>query len=373
MKKILLFVILLAGFTVGGWQNAAYAQPRATTAQSSDAEMYEFKEGQKAYNNGDYAKAMEWHTKAAGKGNGSSMYMVGVMYVNGYGVPQDWPKAGEWFLRAIEKGNSNAMYTLGTMYANNKHYTEAAKCYRMAADKGDADAMYKLGNLYFFGDGVPKDYAKTLEWFRKSADKGNAEAMHGVGLLYYRGQGVAENNAEALKWFQKAADKGVVDGIVYVGYMYGEGMGVARDYAKAADYYNRAAQRSSGDAAKNYADKAAEYRQKAIPARPVSSALAGTKWAHYYSDPEIYYSSEVGFAFFADGRVKIYDAESALLGGATSTGSGTYSFNGKTGEIEWDGKSFTISKNSDGTLTVKKLWGRDWKLKKVSSFKIIEE
>lgn len=269
MKKV--FLILAAVIFGFGLQQA--------NAQTADTEMYEYKEGQKAYNNNDYAKAIEWWTKAAEKGDDGSMYSVGVMHVNGYGVPQDWQKAAEWFLMAIEKGNSDAMFTLGSMFAANKRYSEAMQYYLMAAEKGDVNAMNKIGNLYYQGNGVSQDYAKALEWFKKAADKGDADGMHSVGYMYFNGYGVAANYAEGAKWFQKAADKGKVSSLAYMGYIYGEGKGVAKDNLKAAEYYTQAAVRSSGENAEEYGKAANEYMQKATGDIPDYVTINGVKWA----------------------------------------------------------------------------------------------
>ena len=68
----------------------------------------EYAEGEKAYNDKDYAKAYEWWKKAADKGHVNAMYWLGSLYKNGQGVTRDYAKAREWFAKAADKGNEDA-------------------------------------------------------------------------------------------------------------------------------------------------------------------------------------------------------------------------------------------------------------------------
>lgn len=50
----------------------------------------------------DVMKAIEWWQKAADLGNANAIYNLGVMYINGHGVPRDPNRAIELFSRAKE-------------------------------------------------------------------------------------------------------------------------------------------------------------------------------------------------------------------------------------------------------------------------------
>jgi uncharacterized protein len=84
--------------------------------------------------------------KDAAQGNAGSQVILGGMYANGKGVPQDEAKAVEWWQKAAAQGNAGAQFYLGVMYAN--------------------------------GKGVPQDAAKAVEWWEKAAAQGNANAQH---------------------------------------------------------------------------------------------------------------------------------------------------------------------------------------------------
>ena len=160
----------------------------------------------------DYAKAIEWYTKAADSGNTTAMYNIGYMYMYGEGVEQDGTKAIEWYTKAADLGDSDAMYNLGYMYYTGEGVEQdgekAVEWFTKAADLGNADAMYNLGYMYEAGEGVEQDSTKAVEWYTKVADLGDSDAMASLGAMYYTGEGVEQDDAKAIEWFTKAADLG---------------------------------------------------------------------------------------------------------------------------------------------------------------------
>ena len=219
--------------------------------------------------------------------------MLGFMYANGRGVPEDDAEAVKWYRKAAEQGHAEAQYQLGTMYNDLwndlwsalRDDAEAVKWYRMAAEQGHAEAQFRLGFMYDLGWGVPKDNAEAVKWYRKAAEQGHAEAQHSLGGMYDLGvQGVPEDDAEAAKWYRKAAEQGDASarrrlwGLIYeadsrgdyetahelvrplaeqgdalaqysLGEMYDLGEGVPEDDAEAAKWYRKAAEQ--GDAGRS--------------------------------------------------------------------------------------------------------------------------
>ncbi len=112
-----LIVALCAGFTLGltapGWAG--------------------LDEGEGAYNRGDYATALREWRPLAEQGDASAQSFLGIMYVEGLGVPEDYAKAVGWWRKAAEQGYAKAQYTLGVMYGK--------------------------------GQGVPQDYVLAHMWF----------------------------------------------------------------------------------------------------------------------------------------------------------------------------------------------------------------
>ncbi|KAF9418013.1 hypothetical protein BGZ76_004459, partial [Entomortierella beljakovae] len=53
---------------------------------------------------------------AAESGSSSAQSSIGEMYLNGYGVEQDYTKAMEWFRKAASQSDAKALFNIGHMY-----------------------------------------------------------------------------------------------------------------------------------------------------------------------------------------------------------------------------------------------------------------
>ena len=69
-----------------------------------------------AYNAGNYIAAHENFKPLAEQGFASAQTNLGVMYLNGQGVLQDYAKAVKWYRLAAEQGHATAQYNLGLTY-----------------------------------------------------------------------------------------------------------------------------------------------------------------------------------------------------------------------------------------------------------------
>jgi TPR repeat protein len=96
-----------------------------------------FDEGKAAAERGDYATALKEWQPLADRGDAAAEHGLGVLYTNGWGLPQDYWAAEKWF--------------------------------RKAADQGFAKAQYSLGIMYHKGLGVRQDFAEAMRWYRLAA------------------------------------------------------------------------------------------------------------------------------------------------------------------------------------------------------------
>ena len=129
-------------------------------------------DGQAAYQEKDYLKAVELWRPLAQAGDREAQYRLGVMYAEGKGVAQNDAEAALWFERAAEQGEAMAQYNLGASYAE--------------------------------GAGVRQDMTAAAKWFRRAADQGIPLAQLNLGLMHAAGNGVPQDNVEALKWIDLA-------------------------------------------------------------------------------------------------------------------------------------------------------------------------
>jgi TPR repeat protein len=108
----------------------------AATAAAAD-----FATGLDAYQKGDYVTAVKEWRPLADQGVAAAQFNLGLLYLDGHGVPQDPAEAVKWFKRA--------------------------------ADQDYTEAQHNLGAMYGAGDGVKRDYVQAYKWLNICAAKGN--------------------------------------------------------------------------------------------------------------------------------------------------------------------------------------------------------
>ena len=104
--------------------------------------------------------------KAAEQGLAEAQHDLGVMYIQGFGVAQDYKQAVAWF--------------------------------RKAAEQGDAKAQFMLGMHYFNGRGVAQDYKLAYVWSSVSAANGDVKAATNRDLFAKRLSPAVLAEAQAL-------------------------------------------------------------------------------------------------------------------------------------------------------------------------------
>ena len=121
----------------------------------------DFNKGLTAAQSGDWATALKEWKPLAEEGNAVAQNNLGLMYQNGWGVPQDYKEAVYWYRLAVEQGYAIAQYNLGLMYEKGKGVPqddkEAVRLYRLAAEQGYADAQGNLGVCLLYTSPSPRD------------------------------------------------------------------------------------------------------------------------------------------------------------------------------------------------------------------------
>ena len=104
-------------------------------------------DGVAAYHRADWTTAMSYLRPLADQGNADAQFMVGVLYANGLGVPEDRAKSIAWFQKAAEQGNVDAQFILGLWYRD--------------------------------GEGVPQDYVLAHMWINLAAARAGESPLEG--------------------------------------------------------------------------------------------------------------------------------------------------------------------------------------------------
>ena len=126
----------------------------------------DFAAGVAAYQKQDYATALkEWQPLADG-GSPDAQFNLGLLYLDGKGVPKSYDEAAKWFQRA--------------------------------ADQGQVEAQHNLGALYAMGEGVKKNNVQAYKWFSVCAAKGNAGCASQRDLIEKKLRGAKLSSAQRL-------------------------------------------------------------------------------------------------------------------------------------------------------------------------------
>ena len=228
--------------------------------------------GLNAYQQGDYATALKELKPFAIEGEVNSLLALGLIYMNGLGVPQDYKESFNWFRLVADMGNEFGQYFVGVYYAQGlgvpQDNKEAVKWLKLAANQGDAGAQVLLGSMYLGGRGVSYNLIEAVKWFQLSAEQGNKDAQQALAKLdaklidqnpqpasplsfipnpkpdhmkglyaYKRG-----DYTNALKEFMPLAKQGDANAQWVLGVMYSKGEGVSQNYNEAVRWARLAAE-----------------------------------------------------------------------------------------------------------------------------------
>lgn len=200
LKQVLLVYVCLFALTGHAMVKSPEISVEPIAGPMLDAE--------RAYAEGNYAKAEKAYRSLAELGNDEAQLILGSMYDIGLGVTQDYTEALKWYRLAAEQGNTKAQSKLGSMYDIGlgipQNYTEAMKWWRLAAEQGDAFAQLNLGAKYDHGKAVPRDFKEAVKWYRLAAEQGNSFAQEKLAWKYLLGEGVPQDDVLAHMWLSIA-------------------------------------------------------------------------------------------------------------------------------------------------------------------------
>ncbi len=118
--------------------------------------------------------ALPIYKKMAVDGDDLAQYSLGMFYLKGYGVEQDFDQAVIWFYNAAKQGHVAAQYSLARCYQKGigvkKNHRAAAKLFEQAANQGHRHSQQILGRYYQQGLGVEKNPELAEYWLNKSAE-----------------------------------------------------------------------------------------------------------------------------------------------------------------------------------------------------------
>ena len=98
-----------------------------------------------AYNNGDFATALQRFAPLAQGGDIRAQHMMGRMYSEGEGIRKNDAEGAKWYQVAADRGDTVSQLSLATMYVNGRgvrrNFVEAYKWFSIVALSGSRTAV----------------------------------------------------------------------------------------------------------------------------------------------------------------------------------------------------------------------------------------
>lgn len=245
----------------------------------------------------DQAKALLYHTYAAGGGNVRSEMTVAFRHHSGIGTTRNCDvairhyknvadKAIEWFRSGPPGGMAWVpdSYRLadddGGVYGEGASYSSAGsnankggpnsdahaalddvlEYLDLMSRKGDFKATFSLGRIHYDGQKGLARNMKSAKWYfmkvaklywqrdgriiesdKPGLEKIATKAAGYLGRMFLRGEGVEQSYEKAQIWFQRGVKSGDAGSQYGLGLMYLDGIGVPKSSAKATEYFKASA------------------------------------------------------------------------------------------------------------------------------------
>lgn len=199
------------------------------------------------------SEALRWMRRAAEQNWPEAEFDLGLMYRDGFGVPQDLEVARTWYIRAAEHGGPVVQLRLGTLYYHGsdsfgvqKDDEQALRWVRRAASQAFPPAEFLFGAILEEGRVVPRDFERAYYLYELAAQQGVAEAQGSLGQLYYVGDDVPRDCVKSAKWFLEAARRNLKFAQFVLARMYQTGECLPKDYVQAYLWYSNVWHEPSG-------------------------------------------------------------------------------------------------------------------------------
>jgi uncharacterized protein len=181
----------------------------------------DLKKGRKAYNRGDYEKAMKYFRRESENNSPVADWYLASMFRLGLGVEKDQAIAHSYYERVTsayepEELSGRRLRIVVDSELRLADYmrdgipsagieanpTRAAKTYlRIASTYGHPGAHFALGVMSLTGEGMKKNEQQGMKWLTAAAKKRLPEAQAYLGDLYWRGRVVKKSETRGLMWY----------------------------------------------------------------------------------------------------------------------------------------------------------------------------
>ncbi|TVY84737.1 Protein sel-1-like protein [Lachnellula suecica] len=135
---------------------------------------------------------------------------LGRMYLRGEGVDQSYEKANIWFLRGVKSGDAGSQYGLGLMnlegFGIPKNTIRATELFKASAEQDYAPAQVSLGAMYL-DEGTPNGIQVANRYFELAARYGHIESYYYLAEMINQGVGRDRSCGMATAYYKIVAEK----------------------------------------------------------------------------------------------------------------------------------------------------------------------
>ena len=167
----------------------------------------------------DLPAAKEWIEKAAAQNNAKAKYRLASMRFTGVGFKADSVEGRKLFAQSlpglkklVETGDADAQGKLGVLYvmgvAVGQDFAKAMALFQKAAGAGNVKAQADLAGAYLAGKSLAINPTLAGEWFEKAAQAGHGPAQIQLGILCIQARGRRQDIAAGIKWIETASRSG---------------------------------------------------------------------------------------------------------------------------------------------------------------------
>jgi TPR repeat protein len=228
------------------------ATERTRSAASDLAER-----GETEFQVGAFAAALEPLTRACQAGNARSCSALGLMYLDGLGVPTDFQHAFDLLRSSCTANDGRGCNGVGLLYSQGigvkRDKERAAEFYQRACDHDYSSGCSNAADDFLTGTGgLARDSARARELNRRAFELASAACTDtGVecvtlGSLYVYGRLGDTSYTKGADYFTRACRGGAGQGCWYLGVMTANAQGMPRDSSRALDFQMRACDLGNG-------------------------------------------------------------------------------------------------------------------------------
>jgi TPR repeat protein len=170
----------------------------------------------------DQKVAFSWMLKAAENRHTRAMAVVALYYARGLGVTRDEAKAAEWASKAADKGQPMGYRVLGDLAkakadaikpvkgaadaakqqaAREELLGEAYTQYLRGANAGDRHSLRELAKAYEVGQpGLPQNYRLAVDYYTRAATRRDGKSIRILADRYESGEKTPKDLQQAYAW-----------------------------------------------------------------------------------------------------------------------------------------------------------------------------